>query len=121
MNNFLALGLATFLAITTFGCAATVSAPTAADTGVDSGVFAPERAERTFHAMASRCTRDLDDRSESTRNHCLAATNLAATVLHDAARAEAVYEYRCAKFGTSDEGNPRCPVVPQRDDRQAAR
>jgi hypothetical protein len=120
MNNLLALGLATFLAITTFGCAATVSVPTAADAGDDSA-FDTGRAARTFHAMESRCTRELDDRSESTRNHCLAATNLAVTVLRDAARAEALYEYRCAKFGAGDEGNPRCPVIPQRDDAQAAR
>jgi hypothetical protein len=119
MTNLRALGLSAFLAITTFGCAATSvvpEVPTSADAPIDSrdavGPRSPmswDVAARAFDAMSERCRHDRRDRSESALNHCIAATNLAATVLHDERRAEALLEYRCEAFGTRDVGNPLCP------------
>ena len=114
------LVLASLFAVTSFGCAA---APTArpgvpeasgAQHALDAAADVdPEMAERTFAAMSARCRQDPRDRSESTRNHCIAATHLALKVLHDTDRAEALLAYRCEKFGARDRNNARCAVTVQ--------
>ena len=112
-----ALGLSMFLAVATFGGAATAkggTTATAAAAAVSPGDASStaeenERANRWFTSMFARCQNGAP--TESTHNHCLAATNLATKVLQDARRAEDVYRVRCAKFGASDVGNPACPSV----------
>jgi hypothetical protein len=99
MNNLLALGLSTFLAITTFGCAATTTAPLevpqAGEAPVSAELATPssramsrETAERAYVAMSERCRHGAA--GESTLRYCEAASNLAANVLRDERRAEAV-------------------------------
>lgn len=107
------------LALSTLGCAATVPAspevpgallaavPTVGAGDAPEGLD-QETAERVFLSMAERCQRNPEDRSESTRMHCIAATNLATNVLRDARRAENLLRLRCARFGASDTGNPLC-------------
>ena len=110
------LALVSLLAVTSFGCAA---APTPRLGVPEASVETPARdgapadidsatAERAFVAMSARCRKDPNDRSDSTRNHCIAATHLAKKVLRDADRAEALLGYRCEKFGASDRNNARC-------------
>lgn len=115
-NHLVALGLASFLAATSFGCAAVTPglpqtpdpSATSVELGGQTGSLDLEAAERTFQAMAARCQRDPSDRTESTRSHCLAATTIASAVLHDARRTDDLFRYRCAKFGASDRANPTC-------------
>lgn len=107
------------LALSTFGCAATMPAsPEVPDTllaaglasgaGDAAGGLDQDTAERVFLSMAERCQQNSEDRRESTRMYCIAATNLATNVLRDARRAEDILRLRCARFGTSDLGNPLC-------------
>lgn len=106
MTNLLALGLAALLSSTagrpvTAPVQAAPVAPAAVVVATETVTmpgWTAEKAERMYRAMAERCARG--DASESTRNHCIAATNLAKNVLRDAGRESDMASLRCAKFAS---------------------
>lgn len=107
------LPLSILLSLGSVGCASADEGPPR----VPASSCEPEAAERWFTAMLARC-RDASDRGAATRAHCIAATNVALHVLHDAELAAAVLRYRCDAFGADD--NPSCPVVPSSSAAQRA-
>lgn len=108
------LSLSILLSLVSVGCATADDGPPRAPAVARE----PDAAERWFDAMLARC-RDPYDRA-SARAHCVAATNVALRVLHDAERAAAVLRYRCDAFGAADaDGCPGAPPSAPADEHAA--